>query len=283
MKHSLLILTCIVALKAFSQSFDSNSFSDGYNTIQYRICDTSKSTEAPRMVIYLHGGTVTGDDNVANLNSLLETDIFNYISRQSDRYIVFVPQCPTDRIWSEKVAHPMSETLKSAIDYIADTYEIDTNHIHITGGSAGGTGLWRMLSDYPGFFAAAIIAAGNPSGLNYDNIIKTPVYCVISKSDNVIKFNTVFPVISEMKKMEGADITLKILETETHAETCKTAYTDYALTKMLGYSTSYLNTISQNSDIECYYDILGVKHKSPIRGINIVKYTDGHTDKVLVK
>lgn len=46
-----------------------------------------------------------------------------------------------------------------------------------------------------------------------------------------------------------------------------------------GISTMYLN----NDDIEGFYNVNGVRHDTPVKGINIVRYKNGQTKKVVIK
>lgn len=53
-------------------------------------------------------------------------------------------------------------SLKSMVDFMINTYDIDTSQIYVTGLSAGGAMTTVMLATYPDVFAAGAIFAGTP-------------------------------------------------------------------------------------------------------------------------
>lgn len=165
MRHILILALLTMSACAGAQTFDYGTYSDGTNTMQYRVAQTNEGQSDPAiMVTYLHGGSSVGEDNEKNLASFLETNILDYLQSRSVKALVFVPQCPSGRVWSENgQQQPMNATLKGAIAQVASGYGI-TDNLFLMGGSVGGTGSWRMLSENPGYFKAALIAAGNPRG-----------------------------------------------------------------------------------------------------------------------
>jgi predicted esterase len=77
------------------------------------------------------------------------------------------------------------------IDYVADLiehccteYNIDRNRIYVTGVSAGGTAIWRMLARYPRLFAAAIPIASVVNLLSTE-ATQTPIWAVHGVLDKV--------------------------------------------------------------------------------------------------
>ena len=50
-----------------------------------------------------------------------------------------------------------------------------------------------------------------------------------------------------------------------------------------GIDQGYIDVVKENSSIVGYYDISGRKHLSPIKGLNIVLYSDGSYKKVIMK
>lgn len=286
MRHILTLTLMAMSVCAEAQTFDYGTYSDGTNTLQYRVAQTDEGRDGPAiMVTYLHGGSSVGEDNEKNLASFMETNILPYLQAHSVKAVVFVPQCPTGRVWSESgQSQPMSATLKSAIAQAASEYGI-TDNLFLMGGSAGGTGSWRMLSENPGYFKAALIAAGNPQGLDYEAIAKTPVYCVLSKADKVIKYASAYPEIAKIRQLPGADITLQVLSDASHAETCTGAYTDEALDKVFSYATLGVDDALADDDAApvAVYDIHGRRMAAPTQGLNIIRYSDGTTRKVFLR
>ena len=48
----------------------------------------------------------------------------------------------------------------AVVDYLKDSYNIDTRRIYLTGHSMGGYGTWRTASLYPERFAAIVPICG---------------------------------------------------------------------------------------------------------------------------
>lgn len=286
MRHILTLALLMTFAYAGAQTFDYGTYSDGTNTMQYRVAQINEDRAGSAiMVTYLHGGSSVGDDNEKNLTSFMETNILPYLRAHSIKALIFIPQCPSGRVWSESGRpQPMSATLKGAIANIASEYGV-TGNLFLMGGSAGGTGSWRLLSENPGYFKAALIAAGNPQGLDYEAIAKTPVYCVLSKADKVVKYASAYPEIVKIRQLPGADITLLVLSDASHAETCTSAYTDKALDKVFSYTTLDVDdAFADNAATPvAVYDIHGRQIAAPIQGLNIIRYSDGTTRKVFLR
>lgn len=107
-------------------------------TMGYRKCviTNENSTEAPILMVYLHGGSSKGNDNEKQLLEPGTDSIARYLETHGINAIFLIPQCPTDKSWGG----PMNTMLKAMIDRYASEGVADTNRIYIFGGSMGGTG-----------------------------------------------------------------------------------------------------------------------------------------------
>lgn len=102
-------------------------------TMGYRKCviTNENSTEAPILVVYLHGGSSKGNDNEKQLLEPGTDSIARYLETHGINAIFLIPQCPTDKSWGG----PMNTMLKAMIDRYASEGVADTNRIYIFGES----------------------------------------------------------------------------------------------------------------------------------------------------
>lgn len=184
----------------------------------------SNPNEKAALVLYLHGGSSKGSDNVAQVAEKGVDSIGNYLARHEINSIFLVPQCPSDKSWGGI----MNSVLKRLIDTYVAEFDADAGRIYIFGGSMGGTGTWGMLSSYPGLFAAAMPVAGNPSRCNAESVAATPVFTVMGTADAIMSVDAVVDFINKLTLL-GND---NMFETETgwtHEVTCIESYTERRL------------------------------------------------------
>ena len=191
-------------------------------TMGYRKCviTNENSTEAPILVVYLHGGSSKGNDNEKQLLEPGTDSIARYLETHGINAIFLIPQCPTNKSWGG----PMNTMLKAMIDRYASEGVADSNRIYIFGGSMGGTGTWGVLSAYPNFFAAAMPVAANPSKTVVENVATTPACTVMGTADAIMKVETAASFVEELKALDD-DVRMDVEEGWTHETTCIQSYT----------------------------------------------------------
>ena len=211
--------------------FSYEQFAVPDNMIPYRKAEISSSTDGKfALVIYLHGGSSKGTDNIKQLNEKGIDSIGNYLLKNQIKSILLVPQCPTDKTWDG--------TLKTVIKSLIDSYtaksEVDRQRIYMLGGSMGGTGTWSILSAYPNIFAAAMPVAGNPSRCDASNVATTPVLTVMGTMDKIMSIETVKSFAEQVNAL-GGNIKLEVEDGWTHEQTCIESYTSERLKKLFEY------------------------------------------------
>ena len=178
----------------------------------------------PSLVLYLHGGTARGDDNEKQLNEAAVAVIFKYLQSHGIPATMLVPQCPAGGGWTGQLRRVVNELLRA---YIADG-KADANRIYVMGGSMGGTGTWCQLSYYPNFYAAAMPVAGNPTGMNAENVATTPVLTVMGTADNMMSIPDVETFQTSVVEA-GGYLRLDIEQGWSHPTTCEQSYTEERL------------------------------------------------------
>ncbi len=236
MKNTIILVFALLSLlgrgEVYAQelTFSKESFSDGTVTLPYRKCTVPGTGDKASLVIYLHGGTSRGNDNEAQMQEPGIDAISKWLYKNKTKAIMLVPQCPQNLSWLGPVQTALVSLLQSYIDRgVADAYKV-----YIFGGSMGGTGTWNMLSNHPGFFAAAMPVAGNPTGLNAEAVSQTPLYTVMGTADRIMKMSN---VETFLKEMDGCDAEYQFdVETGwTHENVCEDSYTDGRLDWVFGH------------------------------------------------
>ena len=142
-------------------------------TLPYRIFipDISGSQHLYPLVIFLHGGSGSGVDNISQISGSNWRGAHVWIQADTQsRHPCFVlaPQLP--KLWRWDVAgHPQlslyAKALVELLTALKDEYPIDENRIYLTGQSLGGWGTWDLIAKQPEIFAAAVpvCGGGDPS------------------------------------------------------------------------------------------------------------------------
>ena len=120
------------------------------------------------ILLFLHGAGERGRDldrvSFHGPLKVLSTD-HEEVHPLRQAYVI-APQCPSDQWWQ-------SETLAQLITEVMATIplKVDARRIYVSGLSMGGFGVWKLITDYPDLFAAAVPVCGG-----YDvSKIRTPL------------------------------------------------------------------------------------------------------------
>ena len=273
MKRIVLALMCVLSLGAMAQTetvFTKEQFPLNSGAVlpyrQMRIAG-----ENPMLVIYLHGGSSCGTDNETQMGEPGIDSIAQYLVEQALPALFVVPQCSNrTKGWGG-----MASDVKRLLDYVAQQETADTTRIYIFGGSMGGTGTWKMLSLYPAYFAAAMPCAGNPKGMNAENIATTPVYTVMGLADKIMGSDvrtTVETLVGQLEVM-GDDVRYETVAGWTHEMTCIQSYSaerlDWVFSHKRGQTTDLIISPIDSTD-ETWYDLSGRRFTMPpSRGVYI--------------
>lgn len=269
------ILNCSAANNL---NFDAKTIDFAGINMPYRIASVnSDSATKPALVIYLHGGSSKGDDNEKQLLEAGIDSIAYYLEAKNIKALFIVPQCPSDKSWGG----PMLGVLKSLIDRYKENI-VDPNRIYMFGGSMGGTGLWSMLSAYPGLFAAAMPIAGNPSKCDATTVSKTPLFTVMGTADRIMNVETTADFVNKLRNL-GCDCMFEIEDDWTHEMTCTESYTTLRLDWVFKHSLddSGVESVEADNSEICtiqYFSIVGkVITKNMLDGLFIerIVYKNG--------
>lgn len=206
-----------------------------FGTIQlpYRQAVITQGQPPSSLVIYLHGGTGKGSDNISHMKEPGIDAIACFLSENHSNAVFVAPQCPDDESW----AGIMLDVLEKFIFDCQKRFS-DVEDIYILGGSMGGTGTWTMVSKYPGLFSAAMPVAGNPSRCDAQNVASTPLLTVMGTDDKVIGLDAVIGFTSQLEQF-GAEYVCEIEDGWSHEDTCIRSYTPDRLAWVFSHSRQY--------------------------------------------
>jgi predicted peptidase len=131
-------------------------------TLPYRlfIPDNYSPSQKYPLVLTLAGSSFGGTDNIRQLlGGPLATAWADSVNQAKYPYFVVSPQSPTGD-WTENV---IVGTVSDLLDSLTREFTIDPNRWYVTGASAGGIGVWDMITRFPDRFAAGIPISGGGS------------------------------------------------------------------------------------------------------------------------
>lgn len=285
---SVLLIGNITNANATDIQFSKETFTFNNISLPYRKANIVGTGEKATLLVYLHGGTSKGNNNESQLQESGISDICNFLQQQGQKAIFIVPQCPTDKSW----LGPMLSAVHALLDQYITQGVADASKVYCFGGSMGGTGTWNMIATYPEMFAAAMPVAGNPTGLNAENVAKVPLFTVMGTADRIMSIPAVEAFLKLMDTY-NPDYRFETEQGWSHEDTCKKSYTAERLNWVINHtkdSSGITTIIPDNIEIVStkWYDITGKTYSSqPSQNgifIRCVSYNNGSqiTEKVTI-
>lgn len=165
------------------------------------------------MIIFLHGLSQRGDDNVKQLDDIAPV-VGNWWFRRKYPCFVLVPQCPDNQRWisaqhsadtyvSDPQPMPAVSLTLGAIERVCRTYPVDRKRIYATGISIGGSGVWDMLQRRPELFAAAVPICAQVDPAIAPRIKGIPVWIFHGAQDTYIDVQEVRGMIRGLRRAGG--------------------------------------------------------------------------------
>lgn len=201
----------------------SGQFSDGNGiTMSYASYSPKEEDGESPLIIWLHGGGEGGTDPSI---PLIANKAANYASDEIQSIFegayVLAPQTPTrwmdsgEGSTSGQVDDIYFEAVKELIEeFISEHPNVDRDRIYVGGCSNGGYLTFKLLIEYPEFFAAAF-----PSALAYrgayftdeqvDRVKDIPIWFIHSADDGTtVPDETVLPVYNKLKEAGASNVHL---------------------------------------------------------------------------
>jgi len=128
------------------------------------------------VIVYLHGGSLRGDDvekvRTLGLPHRLEAEA-------SFPFIVIAPLCPAGEIWTD------ADAVIGVLDEVLAKYPADRHRVYLTGHSMGGRGALYVAFRYPTRFAAVVaMSALTPVNAWATRLSKLPIWYIHGVEDD---------------------------------------------------------------------------------------------------
>lgn len=173
---------------------------DGALVVHYRLFVPAGHTPERRypLIVSLHGAGSHGTDNLRQLSATVGAVIDN--AQAVEPSFVLVPQDPTGDKWVtgsgeapyrnfRQAGRPQSAAAGLVLSGLAELerrYPIDPDRVYLTGGSAGGTGTWDLITrGGVGRFAAAVPVTGANDPTRAGEIARLPIWAFHGARDEV--------------------------------------------------------------------------------------------------
>jgi predicted peptidase len=132
--------------------------------------------------------------------------------------IIFGFDAPEDSDWLDA---PSISMVKKIIDMSIENWPIDRDRLVLTGYSMGGTGTWKIMTKYPGLFAAAIPVASTPQPWVKVPTTKIPLYVIHGQRDDYFLLTDIEIAVAELRE-RGAQVEFVVIPDVVHQEMSKT-------------------------------------------------------------
>ena len=177
------------------------------------IPDGYDRTKRYPLILYLHGSSPRGTDNVRQL-----ADVVRLVSptiQSIEPSFVLAPQCPKGEQWVNGARSapytnyvqanvPETDAEKQTFEIVSDVvaeYNIDKARIYITGFSMGGSGTWDYITRHPGVFAAAMPISGVNDPSRAAAIAALPIWAFHGALDDVCPAGNTRAMVAALRKL----------------------------------------------------------------------------------
>ncbi len=128
--------------------------------------------------------------------------------------VIVAPDC-TAASWSDLQSEA---AVLSLLDFVSNSYNVDTERVIVTGYSMGGNGAWYLAARNPDRFSAAVVMSGWPPAEIGQVEWQVPVYVIHSRDDELMPLEPTQYAVNTLAE-QGVDIESSFLDGITHFET----------------------------------------------------------------
>jgi predicted peptidase len=161
------------------------------------------------LVLWLHGGTGRGSDNLKQLDRQNQLGTHFWIApdvQEKFPAFVLVPQCPSGEVWADPEFNQPSKALLLTIEILAKVqkdYSIDADRIYLAGQSMGGSGVWSLLQNYPEKWAGALVLSAYDTFTAPQAIAQIPLWVFQGDEDMSVPVDMVRDMMKQLKKLHA--------------------------------------------------------------------------------
>jgi len=167
--------------------------------------DYDEEKKSP-MTLFLHGR----GESYGPLSLVAKWGPPRFAARDDElNYVLVSPQCPGDDSWNKPT---QQKRLVELLDHIVETYNIDTDHIALTGLSMGGYGSWRLAADHPKRFSAVVPVCGGGDPDDAEKLKDLPIWIFHGDQDGAVPFQRSVEMFEAIEKAGGTKIRFTSME-----------------------------------------------------------------------
>jgi predicted peptidase len=184
--------------------------------VHYRLFVPAGYSESRRypLIVSLHGAGSHGTDNLRQLSPPVGVLIDR--AQSIEPTFVLVPQDPKGDKWVtlsgdapfrnyRQAERPQSEAaglVIIGIDQLKEKYAIDPDRVYLTGGSAGGTGTWDLITrGGVARFAAAVPITGANDPSRAAVIARLPIWAFHGANDSVAPVENTREMVANLRQL----------------------------------------------------------------------------------
>jgi len=180
-------------------------------TMPYRLFvpENYASTKRYPLVLYLHGGGGSGDDNLKQIkggNGFLIDLLTKPESQAKYPCFVVAPQALQQQGWIERDSITPTQRLGlvlELIDHLEKSFSIDSSRLYVLGQSMGGLGTFAIITMQPGKFAAAVPVCGGGDESKAEKIAHVPMWAFHGEKDEAVRVERSRNMIAAITKAGG--------------------------------------------------------------------------------
>ncbi|MDP9097835.1 MAG: alpha/beta fold hydrolase [Verrucomicrobiota bacterium] len=157
--------------------------------------DYEKSAHSWPLILYLHGGSLRGDD----IGQMKRWGLTEKVEADPNfPFIVVSPQCHSGEIWTD------ADALGAILDEVASTCRVDPERVYVTGHSMGGRGALYAAYKMPDRFAAVVsLAPVSPITAWGGKLANIPLWLFHGSNDQFTPLKEVEELVRGMKAAGG--------------------------------------------------------------------------------
>jgi predicted peptidase len=179
----------------------------GGNYLLYLPQNYGREQKRYPLIMYLHGGSLRGDDverlRTSGLPRIVDKD-------PSFPFIVVSPLCPAGEIWTD------TDLLIGILDKVMSQYAVDSERIYLTGHSMGGRGALYLAYKYPDRFAAVVTISPHSTITAWAQRLKgIPIWIIHGAKDEFVPFGESESMAKALKDV-GGDVKFTVLAERNH-------------------------------------------------------------------
>jgi predicted peptidase len=180
-------------------------------SLRYRLYAPGSQVEGVRypIVLFLHGLEAIGRDNHKQISGMdrAGSQLWSAAASQAAHpCFVLAPQCPIGGLWVNMLTRRPSASLRRVMELLQELerqYPLDRDRVYVTGQSIGGFGAWALVTEYPGYFAAAVPICGGGSTRRARLLANTAIWAFHGSADPVVPVFESRRMISAVRKAGG--------------------------------------------------------------------------------